>query len=449
MVDNVQLNAGAGGEVCATDDIAGVQYQRVKLTDGTADSTTVVAAGGGVEANALRVTIANDSTGVVSVDDNGSTLSVDDGAGSITVDNAALSVTGGGVEAGALRVTLANDSTGLVSVDDNGGSLTVDNAALSVTGGGVEASALRVTLANDSTGVVSVDDNGGSLTVDGTVSVSGAVDTELTTADLDTGAGTDTRAVVGLVLAASGGGLLVGSANPMPVSDNSGSLTIDNAALSVTGGGVEASALRVTIANDSTGVLSVDDNGSTISVDDGASSLTVDGTVTANAGSGTFAVGGVAAHDAAVSGNPVLNAAEARTTNPTAVANGDVVRIMADDRGSLVVTNEAPRDLVTGNTRLALTSTTETTLVAAVASQFNDLTFLVLSNESATECRVDIRDATAGTVRISVDLAADGGGAVLPFPVPYPQTTANNNWTAQLSAAVSTVYITAVTVARN
>lgn len=44
------------------------------------------------------------------------------------------------------------------------------------------------------------------------------VDTELTTADVDTGAGTDTRAVVGLVLAESGGGLLVGSAHPLPVS---------------------------------------------------------------------------------------------------------------------------------------------------------------------------------------------------------------------------------------
>ena len=34
-------------------------------------------------------------------------------------------------------------------------------------------------------------------------------DTELTTADLDSGAGTDTRAVVGLVYGASGGGVLV------------------------------------------------------------------------------------------------------------------------------------------------------------------------------------------------------------------------------------------------
>lgn len=47
------------------------------------------------------------------------------------------------------------------------------------------------------------------------------------------------------------------------------------APLSTTGGGTEATAHRVTIANDSTGVLSVDDNGS---------SLTVDGSVTANAG---------------------------------------------------------------------------------------------------------------------------------------------------------------------
>lgn len=41
---------------------------------------------------------------------------------------APLSTTGGGTEATALRVTLASDSTGVVSVDDNGAALTVDNA---------------------------------------------------------------------------------------------------------------------------------------------------------------------------------------------------------------------------------------------------------------------------------------------------------------------------------
>lgn len=52
----------------------------------------------------------------------------------------------------------------------------------------------------------------------------------------------------------------------------------------VVGGGTETGALRVTIANNSTGVLSVDDNGSTLSIDDGGGVITVDGTVTANLG---------------------------------------------------------------------------------------------------------------------------------------------------------------------
>lgn len=79
---------------------------------------------------------------------------------------------GAGTEAAAVRVTIATDSTGVLSVDDNAGSLTIDNATLSVTGGGVEASALRVTIASDSTGVLSIDDNAGSITIDGTVAIS-------------------------------------------------------------------------------------------------------------------------------------------------------------------------------------------------------------------------------------------------------------------------------------
>lgn len=53
----------------------------------------------------------------------------------------------------------------------------------------------------------------------------------------------------------------------------------DTSNLSVVGGGTEATALRVTIANNSTGVLSIDDNGSTVSIDDGGGVITVDGTV--------------------------------------------------------------------------------------------------------------------------------------------------------------------------
>ena len=80
---------------------------------------------------------------------------------------------------------------------------------------------------------------------------------------------------------------------------------------------------------------------------------------------------------------------------------------------------------------------------------FHDLTVLIISNESTTEVRVDIRDATAGSVVLPIDLAADGGGAVLNFSPPFIQTTGANNWTAQLSSNATSVYVTAQTCTNN
>lgn len=102
--------------------------------------------GAGTEATALRVTVATDSTGVLSVDDN---------AASLTVDNPTISVVGSGTEATAQRVTIATDSTGVLSVDDNGAALSVDwNGTTPVTGSGTATGALRVELANNGTGLV-------------------------------------------------------------------------------------------------------------------------------------------------------------------------------------------------------------------------------------------------------------------------------------------------------
>jgi hypothetical protein len=136
-------------------------------------------------------------------------------------------------------------------------------------------------------GVMPVSDNSGSLTVDNAGTFAVQADTELTTADLDTGAGTDTRAVVGLALAASGGALLAGSANPVPISDNAGSITVDNGgtfavqpaanstvdvnrvagtATSVNSGTKDAGTQRVILASDQT-VVPVSDNSGSLTVD--------------------------------------------------------------------------------------------------------------------------------------------------------------------------------------
>ena len=163
-------------------------------------------------------------------------------------------------------------------------------------------------------------------------------------------------------------------------------------------------------------------------------------------GASAIEVQGTAAHDAPVVGNPLLGGGEARTTLPTAVADGDAVRTQHDDLGR-VITAKSPRDLIVVN-RIVLTNTTETTLLAAVAATFLDITLLVMTNESANKVRVEIRDSTGGTIRFSPFLAMEGGGAVIPCDPAHPQAAVNNNWTAKLSTN-ATVTVTAMAIKGN
>lgn len=96
MPDNVPITAGVGTDIATDQLLTGEHIQLLKLVDGTANSSTRIEAGGGAEANAIRVTIANNSTGLVSVDDNGATISVDDNGGSLTVDGTVAVTDGGG-----------------------------------------------------------------------------------------------------------------------------------------------------------------------------------------------------------------------------------------------------------------------------------------------------------------------------------------------------------------
>jgi hypothetical protein len=133
MADDVTLNAGAGGDTLAADDIAGVKFQRVKLVIG---------------AN-------NTNDGDVA---SGNPLPISDAAGSLTVDGSVTVTQGTGsnlhtvIDSGTVSTI-----TNVVHVDDNAGSLTVDGtvatssfpATVDTNSGAKSASTLRVVLATD------------------------------------------------------------------------------------------------------------------------------------------------------------------------------------------------------------------------------------------------------------------------------------------------------------
>lgn len=249
MASNVTLNSGTGGASLTT-------KQRTHDGDTTQCQSITIAAVSGTEDAYTFADIGGDATNGLDVD--------------------------------VTRLpALAAGTNNIGDVDV----LTVP-APLSTTGGGTEATALRVTVASDSTGVLSVDDNGGSLTVDGTVTANAGtgtftVDSELpAAAALADATANPTTPLVGAALELFNGttwdrvrgdttnGIDV-DVTRLPAlaagTNNIGDVDVLTvpAPLSTSGGGTEATALRVTIASDSTGLVSVDDNGGSLTVDVG------------------------------------------------------------------------------------------------------------------------------------------------------------------------------------
>ena len=229
----------------------------------------------------------------------------------------------------------------------------------------------------------------------------------------------------------------------------------DTGTLAVVGGGVEATAQRVTIASDSTGVLSVDDNGG---------SLTVDGTVTAaqataanlNAtvvGTGTFAVQaaltagtntnevvGDVAHDAAAAGNPVLVCGVAQDTDDTAPPNrvsaeSDAVRLATDRDGSVFVRPHGPQVWsYHENSSSALTDTSVHAAPGAGLSLY--VTDIIVSTGAATALNFFLEEG-ASTVFGPIYLEAVAGrGFCHRFATPK-KITANTALTITTSAAIA------------
>ena len=246
------------------------------------------------------------------------------------------------------------------------------------------------------------------------------VDTELTTADLDTGAGTDTRAVVGLVRAESGGALLVGSANPLPV--------VVSSALPAGTNNIGDVDVLTLPANASVNLNQVAGTG--LAVNTGNASAGTQRVVLAT-DQPSVMVRGEIAHDGADSGNPQKVGGRARTADITAVAQDDRTDSVYTILGKQVVQNYAlPANFVDGKTSAALTNTTAADVIAAPGAGIRlYITEITVTNSHATVgTKVEIRDGT--TVKRIVDAAALGGGASMTFPTPL-RLTANTALTAR------------------
>jgi hypothetical protein len=203
------------------------------------------------------------------------------------------------------------------------------------------------------------------------------------------------------------------------------------------------------VGGDATNGLDVDvtrlnDGGSSITVDNGGTFATQVTSISAgnnNIGDVDIASGptgasalqaqGAAAHDAAVAGNPVLQGFEARTSDGTAVANGDAVRAMADAFGKLVV---LPGCLTENQRsgRVNLTDNTAADVIAAAGAGVKIAVYSVeITNAHATvDTKVEIRDGTT-VKRITFAVADGGGSAPHGGGVPLFISTANTAVTAR------------------
>jgi len=143
---------------------------------------------------------------------------------------------------------------------------------------------------------------------------------------------------------------------------------------------------------------------------------------------GTVPVSGSVAHDAAVSGNPVLVGVEARATDPTAVASGDLVRIIATLLGkSIVLPYAIPAS--TWRTSAAtggITSATTTAAKAApgVSGTRHYITSFQVLNMSSTASEVAIQSASTDVWRAEFD--ADGGASGISVTLPAPIRCGDN-----------------------
>lgn len=318
-----------------------------------------------------------------------------------------------------------------------------------------------------------------------------AIDTELTTADLDTGAGTDTRAVVGLVGSKSGGGELIpgsatdgllvnlganndvsvtgtvavtqsGTWDEVGINDSGNNISIDWAGtVPPIGAGTEAAALRVTLATDSTGVVSIDDNGGVLTVD-GTVAVTnagittiagaVSGTemqvdVVAALPAGTNAIGKLAANSGVDIGDVDITSIAAGDNN---IGNVDVVTLPALAAGTNAIGKLVVQDTDTnGNTNHAQKYYTNAGAVTdgiiwspAAGKRWHILTLYINVSAAATVTLED--DLAGGDSAVWKGELAANSGVVLTYDKDHAFASTEDAADLIITTSAGNVYVQAV-----
>jgi hypothetical protein len=218
----------------------------------------------------------------------------------------------------------------------------------------------------------------------------------------------------------------------------------------VTGTGASGAGIpRVTISNDSSlaanqSVNVAQMNGVATTMNNGTAGTGVQRVAIASDNT-AIANWGMGATGSAVPSGAQYIGGNAATSLPTAATAGNLVGPMFDKYGRLVTVSGTIRDLVGTQTTTLSATTSETTIVTAAASVFNDLVMLIVSNTSAaTNTRIDIRDTTGGSVLFSLYSVGGSPPTGFALPVPVPQTSVNTNWTAQCATSTTDVRIYAV-----
>ncbi len=423
MADNVELDAGAGGATVGADDITGVHYQRVKLIHGADGSND----GDVASANPLPVK----ATGAVAHDAAASGNPLLLGAYAKAAAPTDVSADADAVRLwallnGALCINVTAAGALIAGDATNGLDVDVTRSALPT---GAATSAKQDTIIGHVDGIEGL--LGGTLAVQsGAEKVEDAAHSSGHTGMYVLAVRQDTAASTGTT---------DGDYTSL-VTDSTGRLwcnvsnTVTVASHAVTNAGTFA-------------VQAVCTNAGTFAVQDSTAqaSLSVMDDWD-NAASDGASVSGDVAHDAADAGEPVKigGKAIASPKGLTLVAANDRSNIITDLDGlQIVKLGTSGADAISERVSNTDGASTAFTNFAAVASTYNHITSITVfrTDAGSTMAYIDFRDGTAGAILYSVPLPPAGGCTISLAGQPIFKTSANTALAFDVSAALTTVYI--------